>query len=313
MIKYSIILPSYNEETNINEIYTRIYKTVSNLTEEYEVIFINDGSTDNTEQKIRELHGQNSRVKLINFSRNFGHQTAVTAGLNYAKGEVIALLDSDLQDPPEVLPSFFNKINEGYDVVYAIRKNRKESSVKKAAYFLFYRLLNVVSNIKIPLDSGDFCVMNRKIVDILNKLPERNRFIRGLRSWVGYKQIGLEYDRDERFSGKSKYNIQKLFKLAFDGIFSFSYAPLQFLTFTGFSFFVLSILGSLMTVYFKLFTKIYIPQGFPTTIIVILFIGGINMLSLGIIGEYIGRIYDEVKRRAPFLIASTVGFDEKEA
>ncbi|MCR4326815.1 MAG: glycosyltransferase, partial [Candidatus Roizmanbacteria bacterium] len=188
-----------------------------------------------------------------------------------------------------------------------IRTKRKESWVKRLAYYAFYRLLARVSSIDIPLDSGDFCVMSRRIVDAINTLPERNRFIRGLRSWVGYRQIGLTYERSERYAGKSKYSLRKLFKLAFDGIVSFSYAPLQILTVTGFLFFIVSILASLITIYFKLFTSVYIPRGFPTTIITILFIGGINMLALGIIGEYIGRIYDEVKHRHQFVVESMLG------
>lgn len=308
---YSLILPVYNEQENLSSLYTHIKKVMDPLKKTYELIFINDGSTDNTSRILTDLHTKDDKVKVINFSRNFGHQMAVTAGLYYASGDVIGILDADLQDPPEVLPEFFSKLDEGYDVVYAIRRHRKENFIKRLSYFFFYRLLKIVASISIPLDSGDFCVMSRRMVIVLNTLPERNRFIRGLRSWVGFRQVGIAYERNARYSGQSKYTVTKMLKLAFDGIFSFSYIPLQLLTLAGFSFFLLSILGSFVTIYFKLFTKVYIPRGFPTTIIVILFIGGINMLSLGVIGEYIGRIYDEVKRRAPYVVESTLGIKEK--
>ena len=289
----------------------RTREVMRTLGKKYELIFINDGSTDKTREMLAKLHVRDSSIKVINFSRNFGHQVAVTAGMRYATGDKLAILDADLQDPPEVLPEFFDKLNEGYDVIYAIRRHRKENAIKRFSYFLFYRLLKLVANISIPLDSGDFCVMSKRVVTILNALPERNRFIRGLRSWVGFKQVGIEYDRDNRHAGKSKYTLHKMFKLAFDGIFSFSYVPLQLLTFAGFIFFVLSIIGSVVTIYVKLFTSVYIPRGFPTTIITILFIGGINMLALGVMGEYIGRIYDEVKHRSPYIIESMLGISEK--
>src|SRR3989344_7145862 len=226
-MSYSLILPVFNEANTINTLFKRISKIMDQQRSEYELIFINDGSTDATNQLLTTLHQQYPLVKIINFSRNFGHQTAVTAGLNYAQGDIIAVLDADLQDPPAVLPLFFEKIHDGYDVVYAIRKNRKEKKSIRFMYSLFYRLLKIVANIDIPLDSGDFCVMRKNVVDAINSLPERNRFVRGLRSWVGYKQIGLAYERNPRYAGKSKYNMSKLMKLAFDGIFSFSYVPLQ--------------------------------------------------------------------------------------
>ena len=306
-MQYSLVIPIFNEQENITELYARLSKTMESLNKDYEIVFINDGSTDQTLSKLSNLHNQDKRVKAITFSRNFGHQIAVTAGLNNVQGKYIAVLDADLQDPPEVLPDFFTKLTQGYDVVYAIRTQRKDSWLRKTMYYLFYRLLKLMANITIPLDSGDFCVMTKRVVDILNQLPERNRFVRGLRSWVGFSQTGLAYARDKRYAGISKYNMSAMLKLAFDGIFSFSYVPLQILTWTGFVVFLLSIFSSLLTVYYKLFTDVYIPRGFPTTIIVIMFIGGINMLGLGIIGEYLGRIYDEVKQRVPYVIESTIG------
>ena len=306
-MQYSLVIPVFNEQENIAELYTRLSKTMKSLSKDYEIVFINDGSTDQTLNKLRDLHHQDRKVKVITFSRNFGHQTAVTAGLNYVQGKYIAVLDADLQDPPEVLPDFFTKLTQGYDVVYAIRTQRKDSWLRKTMYYLFYRLLKLMANITIPLDSGDFCVMTKRVVNLLNQLPERNRFVRGLRSWVGFSQTGLAYERDKRYAGISKYNMSAMLKLAFDGIFSFSYVPLQILTWAGFAMFLLSIFGSLLTVYYKLLTEVYIPRSFPTTIIIIMFIGGINMLALGIIGEYIGRIYDEVKQRVQYVIESTIG------
>ena len=305
---YSLILPIYNEEENIELLTKRLFEVMFKLQRSFELIFVNDGSSDKSPAILKALNSENKNIKIINFSRNFGHQAAVTAGLDLSCGKVIAVLDADLQDPPEILPQFFAKLEEGYDVVYAIRRHRKESWGKRLMYFLFYRILKIVANINIPLDSGDLCVMSRRIVDELKSLPERNRFLRGLRSWVGYSQTGLEYEREGRFAGKSKYTWSKMFKLAFDGIFSFSYVPLQLLTWSGFLFLILAFLGILLTLYAKLFTNIFIPRGFPTTIIVILFIGGINMFSLGIIGEYIGRIYDEVKSRKTYIIESKIGF-----
>lgn len=307
-MKYSLILPIYNEQENIEAIYERLNRVMKTAKQSYELIFINDGSNDASLELLKKLAKKDKVVKVINFSRNFGHQIAVSAGLDYCQGEKIAILDADLQDPPEVLPDFFDKLSQGYDVVYAIRRNRKESWPKKIMYFLFYRLLRLVANISIPLDSGDFCVMSQRVVCLLKNLPERNRFIRGLRSWVGFSQIGLEYERQGRAAGKSKYTLTKMFKLAFDGIFSFSYVPLQLLTWGGFIFLVLAFLGILLTLYAKLFTNIFIPRGFPTTIIVILFIGGMNLFALGIMGEYIGRIYDEVKQRQLYIIESKLNF-----
>lgn len=309
-MKYSLIFPVFNEEENVGVLYKRVKKVMDDLGQEHELIFVNDGSFDTTSHKLLQLHKKDKKVKMINFSRNFGHQVAVSAGLRYSTGDYIAILDSDLQDPPEILPKFFKKLEGGYDAVYAIRKDRKEGLVKKFAYGSFYRFLKTIANIDIPLDSGDFCVMKRRLVDAINSLPERNRFVRGLRSWVGFKQAGLEYEREARFAGKSKYTLRKLFKLAFDGIFSFSYVPLQAMFYLGLISLVLSVLGSIAAVYFRFFTTAYnrVP-GFATTVILLLFIGGLILFSIGIMGEYIRRIYDEIKQRPQFIIESTVGFE----
>lgn len=307
-MKYSLILPVYNEEENIAPLYDRLTAVMSALKGDYELLFIDDGSHDLTYAKLKTLHESDKHIKVIRFSRNFGHQTAVTAGLKYAKGESIAILDADLQDPPEVLEKFFAKLDEGYNVVYAIREKRKESFFKKTAYSLFYRLLDSVAQIKIPLDSGDFCVMDRKVVDALNSLPERNRFVRGLRSWVGFKQIGISYERSARYAGESKYPLKKLLKLAFDGIFSFSYVPLQMMFYTGLISLLGSLLGTIWVVYQRFFTDSYnsVP-GFATTIILVMFIGGLQLFSLGIVGEYMRRMYDEIKQRPQYVIDEVVG------
>lgn len=309
-MKYSIVLPVFNEEANIDTLYKRVSSVLEKLGD-HEIIFVNDGSWDKTLELLKKLNSKDKRVKVINFSRNFGHQTAVSAGLKYSAGGKIAILDGDLQDPPEILPKFFKKLDEGYDAVYAIRKERKENIFKRAAYSVFYRLLRKIASIDIPMDSGDFSVLSRRMVNAMNSLPERNRFVRGLRSWVGFKQTGLEYERAARYAGKSKYNLRKLFKLAFDGIFSFSYVPLQAMFYLGLASLVLSAIGSILAVYFRYFTTAYnrVP-GFATTIILIMFVGGLIMFSVGIMGEYIRRIYDEIKARPQFIVESTIGFDD---
>jgi len=310
-MKYSVIVPVFNEEENLNTLYKRVKDVLVKLKSDHEIILVNDGSFDSTQFILKKLNTKDNNVKIINFSRNFGHQVAVSAGLKYCSGDYIAILDGDLQDPPEILPKFFKKLEQGYDAVYAIRKDRKENMFKKAAYNSFYRFLKKIASIDIPLDSGDFCVMNRRVVDAMNSLPERNRFVRGLRSWVGFKQVGLEYSRDKRLAGKSKYNLTKLFKLAFDGIFSFSYIPLQFMFYLGLISLIISILGSFVAIYLRFFTTAYnrVP-GFATTIILVMFVGGLVLFSVGIMGEYIRRIYDEIKARPQFIIESTLGFEE---
>lgn len=312
-MKLSLIIPVYNEEENIPQLYERIKKTISSLKNQTEIIFINDGSTDTTLIKLVGLNDKDKTIKIINFSRNFGHQMAVSAGLNYASGDIIAVIDADLQDPPELLPKFIEKIYSGYDVVYAIRKKRKESILMKMAYATYYRMLKGMADINIPLDSGDFCVMKKRVVQAINRLPERNRFIRGLRSWVGFKQTGIEYERDSRFGGKSKYNFKKLLKLAFDGIFSFSYAPFKFMFYLGLLALISTFFAGIWIIYMKFFTSNYnrVP-GFATTIMLLVFLGGIQLFTVGLNGEYIKRIYDEIKQRPPFIIESTIGFENKE-
>ena len=301
--KYSVVVPINNEEAVLPEFVRRLVLVLEKLSS-YEIIFVNDGSTDRSEALIEHFCDENPSVKLISFSRNFGHQAAATAGLAYSAGEVVAVIDGDLQDPPEVLPEFFSKWEEGYQVVYAIRRKRKENIVKRGAYFCFYRILKVLSDIPIPVDSGDFSVMDRVIVDKLNAMPEHNRFIRGIRAWLGYSQIGLEYDRQERVAGKSQYTISKLFNLAYDGVISFSRRPLIVATRLGLATTSVAFIYAAVILWRKFFLGIEL-RGWTTIVVIVLFLGGTQLLMLGILGEYIGRIFDETKGRPNYIVART--------
>jgi dolichol-phosphate mannosyltransferase len=310
----SIVIPVFNEEENILQLYERLVSAAPSWDLAFEVILVDDGSSDQTLVLLRQLHQQDSRFKYISFSRNFGHQTAVSAGLRYTKGNVIAVMDADLQDPPEELYRFLHKWEQGYQVIYGIRTKRKENIFKRSAYHLFYRILAWCSSIDIPLDSGDFCVMDRTVVDWLNALPERNRFVRGLRSWVGYRQIGIPYERHIRLAGEVKYTFQKLLRLAFDGIINFSYRPLQISGTFGLLVCLLSFIGIIFVVLhrilnFKIFG--YSPQdvpGFTSLVLAVLFIGGVQLLTMGLFGEYLGRIFDEVKQRPLYIVKEQEGF-----
>jgi dolichol-phosphate mannosyltransferase len=310
-LKLSFVIPVFNEEKNLPELYERITKVIEVLKIPSQIVFIDDGSRDNSIKILQQLCEKDPRILTILFSRNFGHQTAVTAGLHYASGDAVVVMDSDLQDPPEVLPQFIQKWQEGYEVVYGIRKKRKEHIFLRFMYALFYRMLRTISSIEIPLDSGDFCLMDKKVVKLMNSIPERNRFVRGIRSWVGFKQIGIPYERDKRFAGDSKYSLSKLVKLALDGFVSFSYAPLHVVSYTGFLVSAFSLIYGLGTFFQKIFTNTTVP-GYTTTIILICFLGGVQLIAIGIIGEYLGRIYDEVKNRPLYIVRGILGStDEK--
>jgi glycosyltransferase involved in cell wall biosynthesis len=276
-----------------------------------EVILIDDGSHDASFRLLHELHHRDHRFKVLRFSRNFGHQVAISAGIDHASGEVIMVMDGDLQDPPELLPEFLKKRDEGYDVVYAVRRKRKEPLLKKVAYFTFYRLLQRVAAIDIPLDAGDFSLIDRRVADTLRAMPERHRFVRGIRSWAGFRQVGLEYERDRRFGGEVKYTMTKLLKLALDGVFSFSYLPLRLASYVGLGISLISFAMALFYFLQKLLVGID-TKGWASTIVIILFLGGVQLLTVGIIGEYIGRIYDEVKQRPLYVISERVGFEPSE-
>lgn len=312
----SIVIPVFNEEENLPKLYERLVAVSPTWNFPFEAILVDDGSTDRTLSVLRELHNQDSRFKFISFSRNFGHQTAVSAGLRYASGDVVSVMDADLQDPPEELHRFLDQWRQGYQVVYGVRTKRKENIFKRSGYYLFYRLLAWCSSIDIPLDSGDFCVMDRTIVDYLNAMPERNRFVRGLRSWIGYRQIGIPYERDKRLAGDVKYTFRKLLRLALDGIINFSYRPLQLTGAFGLFVCLLSFSGIVFYLIHRMLNrKIFglAPQdvpGFTTLILAILFIGGVQLFTLGVFGEYLGRIFDEVKQRPLYIVKDQEGFEE---
>ncbi len=302
----SVVLPVYNEAENISVLYERLISVLERENFDFELLFVDDGSNDESAQKLNDLEASDERVVVIELARNFGHQVAITAGLDFARGKAVAVMDADLQDPPEVLPEFISKWREGHDVVYAVRVQRKEGWLKRASYKAFYRLLRHVSNIDIPLDAGDFCVMDRRVVDLLKSMPERNRFVRGIRSWVGLKQVGVTFQRQARHAGKSKYTFFGLLLLALDGLISFSYVPLRIITFLGLVVSTLSILLALFYVTIKLRLGLN-PPGFATIIVAIFFLAGIQLITLGVIGEYVGRIFEEAKRRPLYVVRRLPG------
>jgi glycosyltransferase involved in cell wall biosynthesis len=306
---YSIVIPIYNEQETVPELLRRLTAVMNSLDRPVEVLFIDDGSSDASFALLADAHRSDPRFKVIRFSRNFGHQVAISAGIDHAAGEVIMIMDGDLQDPPELLPEFLAKWKEGYDVVFAVRRRRKEGLMKKFAYFTFYRLLQRIAAIDIPLDVGDFSLIDRRVADALRSMPERHRFVRGIRSWAGFKQIGVEYERDRRFAGEVKYTTSKLLRLALDGIFSFSFAPLRLASYTGLAISVISFGLALFFLLKKFFVGID-TKGWASTMITILFLGGVQLLTAGIIGEYIGRIYDEVKQRPLYVVSDRLGFEQ---
>ena len=310
----SIVIPAYNEEDGIEELYRRIVAASPAWAEDFEILIVDDGSRDGTVQLCAAIAARDPRFKVLVLSRNFGHQPAVSAGLSHARGSIVVVMDADLQDPPEELLPFIRKIREGWDVVYAIRTRRKEGWIKRTCYSVYYRLLKRLAVLDIPLDSGDFCVMRGEVVDAINRLPERNRFVRGLRSWVGFRQTGVAYERLERFAGKPKYDFRRLFKLALDGIFNFSYRPLQFIMSIGLALGALSMFGALFVV-FQYVTDWTIvgfnprnAQGWTSLIFVVLFFSSVNLICMGILGEYIGRLFEEVKRRPVWIVKDRINF-----
>ncbi|MDX2129240.1 MAG: glycosyltransferase family 2 protein [Chloroherpetonaceae bacterium] len=309
-IDLSVVIPVFNEAELIDTLYDRLKSSLELLAVRFEVILINDGSRDETPRLLAEIAQKDNRFRVIHLARNFGHQIAITCGIDHASGKAVMIMDADLQDPPEIIEKFYSKWKEGYEVIYAIRRNRKENALKRLAYSSFYQLLQKITSIEMPLDSGDFGLIDQKVVQVLRSLPERNRFVRGLRSWIGFKQVGLEYERDKRYAGEVKYTLSKLMKLALDGIFSFSFAPLRLATYFGLTVSSLSFILGIIYLIQKLTVGIQ-PEGWASTMVIILFLGGVQLLTIGIIGEYIGRIYDEVKSRPIYLISSQIGFPYK--
>jgi len=309
----SIIIPCYNEEQVIAETISRMTKFCSELSDlDAELIFIDDGSQDRTLSLLRNYAAQDSRIKVICFARNFGHQIAITAGIDAARGDAVVLIDADLQDPPEVIHQMIEKWRAGYDVVYGTRTARKgESIFKRSSARGFYRLLNKLSDVPIPLDTGDFRLMTRPIVDSLKAMPERDRFVRGMVSWIGFKQIAIPYKRAERFAGQSKYPLRKMLRFAMDGILSFSTRPLQMSIGLGMLAACIAMGGIVYAIGMRIFTDTWV-EGWTALMIAILFLGGVQLICVGILGEYIGRIYNEVKQRPLYVVEEYLGFVHEE-
>ncbi|OIQ10018.1 glycosyltransferase family 2 protein [Neomoorella thermoacetica] len=301
-VRYTIIIPVYNEEDVIRETYRRLTLVMQSLGEPYELLFVNDGSEDRTAEIIEVLAETDDSVRLLNFSRNFGHQIAITAGMDYARGDAIVIIDADLQDPPELIPRMIEKWQEGYEVVYARRVQRKgETLFKKWTASLFYRTLRMMTEVDIPLDTGDFRLIDRKVCDVMHGIREKSRFIRGLISWIGFRQAAIEYIREERFAGKTKYPLKKMLRLAIDGITSFSHKPLKLATYLGLALSLPSFAYLVFSLGLKIFTAGTISGG-RWLITLLLLLNGVNFILLGILGEYIGRIYDETKDRPLYIL-----------
>lgn len=309
---FSIIVPIYYEEMVIPELYQRVAQIMEQSGESWELVCINDGSRDRSLELLLELRRQDPRVKILDFSRNFGHQVAISAGIDFAEGDAVVIIDADLQDPPEVILDLIARWREGYEVVFAQRGERAgESAFKVWTASLFYRILRAVSDVDIPLDAGDFRLMDRRVVLTMRKLREKHRFMRGLSSWVGFRQIGVTYNRAERFAGETKYPLRKMLRLTADAITSFSYLPLRLATYLGFVMAILSLVGIVATVAMRLSgSNAFFGQA--TTLVSVLFLGGIQLICLGVIGEYLGRIYDEVKGRPLYIVAQAYGFTQPE-
>ena len=313
MKKISVVIPMYYEEEVAKQCYEKVSNVLKKLGEkyDYEIIFVNDGSKDKTLEILEEIAKDDKRAKIVSFSRNFGHQAAVTAGLKEVSGDAIVIIDADLQDPPELIPQMLELWEQGNEVIYGKRKTRKgESAFKLLTAKMFYKTLNALSDVEIPKDTGDFRLVDRKVVDVINSLPEHNKFLRGLFSWVGFKQEAYEYERQERYAGKTKYPLKKMLKLASDGIISFSTKPLKLVGALG----IVSIIISIILLIYALISYIFklnqLSAGWTSIIVAVTFFAGVQLLSLWIISEYIGRIYDESKGRPQYIVNKKINFDE---
>lgn len=308
--KVCVVLPIYNEQENLRALVARLLPVLERSTHGlFEVVWVDDGSDDGSAELLDAFHGEDPRMKVIHFSRNFGHQAALQAGLDTARADAVVLMDADLQDPPELVEQFLEKWVEGYDVVYAVRKQRREGFVKRAAYRLFYRSLKAIAQVDVPLDAGDFCLLDQRVVAVLRSLRERNRFVRGLRSWVGFRQVGIEYAREARHAGAPKYTFQKLMELALSGYIGFSAMPLHMATWLGLLFSTTGFAIAIWVVITKLLDPA-IPHGWASTLAVLCVTSGVNLLMLGIIGEYLNRVYDEVRQRPLYVVRSSRGMLE---
>jgi dolichol-phosphate mannosyltransferase len=303
----SVAIPIHNEESVLPELLQRLRAVLDRVPGgPHEIVFVDDGSTDRTFEMLAKAANEDTRIVVVSLSRNFGHQAAITAGLDHVTGDAAVVMDGDLQDVPEVIPQFVEKFQQGYDVVYAQRVRRKEPLALRICYFVFYRMMARLSDIRLPLDSGDFGLMSRRVVEEVRKMPEHHRYLRGMRSWVGFRQVGIEVERAERHSGKSKYSVMRLVKLAFDGIFAFSIVPIRAAALFGAFVIFLSSLYVIYSIYIKIFLQ-KSPQGFTALIVALTFFSGVLLFFLGVIGEYVGRIYEETKARPQYIVGRTVG------
>jgi polyisoprenyl-phosphate glycosyltransferase len=314
----SVVIPCYNEQEVLPLLYKKLNSAAAGWGVDYEVILVDDGSRDATWQLMREMHASDPRWKMLALSRNFGHQLALWTGLCAASGEIVVVLDADLQDPPDILGPFFKKWEEGFDVIYGVRRRRKEGLFKRAAYFLFYRVLSFLANVEIPLDTGDFCVMDRRVVRVITRSSERRPFVRGLRAWAGFRQVAVPYERQGRAAGEAKYTLLKLLRLAFDGILSSSIQPLRVASYLGVIVSGVAFLGVVFTLLQRLFADQFAAiglrpvPGFATTVIAILFLGGVQLFCIGILGEYLGRVFETVQGRPATVVAAALGLPEED-
>jgi glycosyltransferase involved in cell wall biosynthesis len=312
-VEISVVVPLYNEELNIDYLFKRLLSELSRLDMSYEIVCVNDGSKDNTIDCLIEHHHQNPRIKVVNLSRNYGKEIALSAGLDYANGNAVIPIDADLQDPPELIAKLVEKWREGYDVVYATRRSRQgESWVKRFTANVFYRTIDSLSQVPIPRNTGDFRLLDRRVVDALKRMPERNRFMKGLFAWVGFKQTSVIYDRPSRYKGETKWNYWKLWNFAIDGITSFSFLPLKVWSYVGLLVAIPSFFYASFLVIRTLIYGIDFP-GYASIMVAVLFLGGVQLVSLGVLGEYLGRVYEEVKGRPLYLVRESYGFDSNQA
>src|SRR5687767_13900455 len=308
----SVVVPIYNEQENLPELRKRLVAALDATARAWEIVFVNDGSRDNSANMLRQFQAEDPRLKTIDLSRNFGHQPAVTAGVHHARGECVILIDGDLQDPPEVIPELINKWAEGYQVVLGERRSRSDGhGVRSVGFRLFYPVLRALTDLPSAPDAGIFGLMDRVVVDEFNKLPERNRFIPGLRSWLGFKQTSVQYDRHERAAGQPKQTLRRLMRYAMDALLSFSTRPLRVATYLGFltSIFAFGLAVFYLITFFTMHKQV---TGFTTTIVSVLFLGGVQLVAIGILGEYIGRIYEEIKQRPLYVVQEKIGFEDDE-
>ncbi|PYI49170.1 MAG: glycosyltransferase [Verrucomicrobia bacterium] len=305
---YSFVIPIYNEEQSIPEIYRRLNLMSESLNDDVEIILVDDGSCDRSLELMRDLQRKDPRLGYISFARNFGHQIAVTAGLRFTQGDAVIVMDADLQDPPELIPRMIEKWREGYGVVYAQRTRRlREGRVKRALAYVFYRILRLLTDVDIPSDTGDFCLMDRRVVNILNTLPERGRYLRGLRAWTGFRQTAVTFERDPRFGGDVKYTFRKSLSLALDGIISFSRVPLRIASYLGLLAALFALIMIVLVVYWRILRQPGPLVGFTIITAAIFFFGAVQLLCLGILGEYLGRVYEEVKGRPIYTLKEVAG------